>query len=228
MNIFIIFLSVINFTKSFNIFNIYHNNLIEWCAPNDRLSSIFNFLKNRNEKIVLDRIIRSFVSPDYSKLKCEKSFLQFTEYNKSYNITLLKTSILSFMPMLKLHHIILLYDKKYDNIYTIDFSPINQTSPKILLKLLFNKNVNAEVRIRLVKNVILNDTNKIIEQWSNINKIDYITSQEITNKTYNKIYNNEIKDFIQFIINFYNKQGNYMNLYNNNCQTFSKFILTKF
>jgi hypothetical protein len=222
MNIFIIFLSVINFVLSFNIFNMYHNNLINY-------KSIYNF-SEETKKLMISMYFKR-TSKDFNQLESESMYKKIilhkynTSYNISYNITLLKTSILNFIPILKLHHIILLYDKKYNNIYTIDFSPINQSSTKTLLKLLFNKNVNAEIRVRLIKNIMLNDSNKIIEQWNNINKVDYITSQKITYKTYNNIYNSEIKDFIKFIINHYNKNGNFMNLYTNNCQTFSKFIL---
>lgn len=222
MNIFIIFLSVINFVLSFNIFNMYHNNLINY-------KSIYNF-SEETKKLMISMYFKR-TSQDFNQLKSESMYKKIilhkynTSYNISYNITLLKTSILNFIPILKLHHIILLYDKKYNNIYTIDFSPINQSSTKTLLKLLFNKNVNAEIRVRLIKNITLNDSNKIIEQWNNINKVDYINSQKITDKTYNNIYNSEIKDFIKFIINHYNKNGNFMNLYTNNCQTFSKFIL---
>jgi len=218
MNIFIIFLSVINFVLSFNIFNVYHNNLINY-------KSIYNFSEETKKLMISIYFKRTF--QDFNQLESKSMYKKIilNRYNTSYNITLLKTSILNFIPILKLHHIVLLYDKKYNNIYTIDFSPINQSSTKTLLKLLFNKNVNAEIRVRLIKNTTLNDTNEIIEQWNNINNVNYITSQEITNEIYNNIYNNEIKNFIKFIINYYNKNGNSMNLYNNNCQTFSKFIL---
>jgi hypothetical protein len=204
----------------------YHNNLINY-------KSIYNF-SEETKKLMISMYFKR-TSQDFNQLESESMYKKIilhkyntsynTSYNISYNITLLKTSILNFIPILKLHHIILLYDKKYNNIYTIDFSPINQSSTKTLLKLLFNKNVNAEIRVRLIKNIMLNDSNKIIEQWNNINNVNYITSQKITNEIYNNIYNNEIKNFIKFIINYYNKNGNSMNLYNNNCQTFSKFIL---
>jgi hypothetical protein len=249
MNVFIIFLLSINFILSFNIFN--KNNLKYLYKQNLLKYSIITPLISNNKKLFLNPIYFTHNSiKNLSKIKINKKEKHLNYYNnKSYNITLLKTSILNFMPILKLHHIILFYDKKYNNIYTIDFSPINQTSIKTLLKLLFNQNVNAEIRIRLIKNVMLNDTNKIIEQWNNINKVDYITSQKISNETYNSIYNNEIKDFVKFIINYYNKSSiitcnkeknqlmskyyqnslyNLMNLYNNNCQTFSKFILKKY
>jgi hypothetical protein len=197
---------------------VYHNNLINY-------KSIYNFSEETKKLMISIYFKRTF--QDFNQLESKSMYKKIilNRYNTSYNITLLKTSILNFIPILKLHHIVLLYDKKYNNIYTIDFSPINQSSTKTLLKLLFNKNVNAEIRVRLIKNTTLNDTNEIIEQWNNINNVNYITSQEITNEIYNNIYNNEIKNFIKFIINYYNKNGNSMNLYNNNCQTFSKFIL---
>jgi len=231
MNIFIIFLLTINFTKTFTIFNknhlkyYYEKNILEDQWKDFSYFDQIKSAQNNKQYIILDK---------YNTINSEKTCQNVNSLESgttkeymilSFNITLLKTSILNFIPMLKLHHIILLYDKKYNNIYTIDFSPINQTSPKTLVKLLFNKNVNAEIRVRLIKNIMLNDSNKIIEQWNNINKVDYITSQKITDKTYNNIYNSEIKDFIKFIINHYNKNGNFMNLYTNNCQTFSKFIL---
>ena len=255
MNIFIIFLLTINFTQTFTIFNknylkyYYEKNILEDKLKDFSYVDQIKSYRNNNQYIIPDKYNTANSEMSCQNVNSMESGATKEHMIPSYNITLLKTSILNFMPMLKLHHIILFYDKKYNNIYTIDFSPINQTLPKTLIKLLFNQNVNAEIRIRLIKNVMLNDTNKIIEQWNNINKVDYITSEEITNETYNNIYNNEIKDFIKFIINYYNKSSvitcnkekdqlmrkyyqkslyNLMNLYNNNCQTFSKFILKKY
>lgn len=137
-----------------------------------------------------------------------------------YKYKILKTSILNFLPFLKLHHIIFISSK--NKIYSIDFSPINQSSPKTLLKLFFSKKVLAEIRIRVFENISLDNSNYyIIEKWNNLTNLTQIESQELTEKVFSEIDDINLKNIIKKI-KLYNI---YMNLYNNNCQHFSKYVI---
>ena len=145
-------------------------------------------------------------------------FINFIICNESFNIKILKTSILSFAPQLKLHHIVIIENKS--DLYSIDFSPINQTSQKILLKLLFAQNVSAEIRLRKIENISFYEDEKIIDNWSGTIKTNYKESQELSDIVYNNNEDENIKNFIDKI-NYWDKK---MNLYNHNCQHFSKFV----
>jgi len=59
---------------------------------------------------------------------------------------------------LELHHIVVLKDKTIEGggAYTIDFSPVNQTSPVTLLKMLMGQNVLGTVRTRYIPEMYLN------------------------------------------------------------------------
>lgn len=130
----------------------------------------------------------------------------------------LHTSILSFAPSLKLHHIVVLSNA--NEVYTIDFTPINQTRARTLLKLLIGLNVPAETRIRRIEDVTFFEEEKIENKWTNMNNIDFIESQKLSDKTYNEIRNTEMKNIIDNIKEWHN----YMNLYTYNCQHFSSFV----
>jgi hypothetical protein len=145
-------------------------------------------------------------------------FINFIIYNECFNIKILKTSILNFAPQLKLHHLVLLENKS--DLYSIDFSPINQTSQKILLKLLFAQNVPAEIRLRKIENISFSEEKEIIDNWSSMIKNNYEESEELSDFVYSGIDDESIKSFIDKI-NYWDKK---MNLYNHNCQHFSKFI----
>ena len=152
------------------------------------------------------------------------------------NITfrILKTSILHFFPSIKLHHIILLSDKPKHHVYTLDFTPINQTNITTLMKLLLGQNVDAEIRLRHIKtdnggdicNVNNNNeiNNKIdttfVEKWSSMNNLNEKMSKQLTKNTYNNIDNKQIQNIVKssFLWN------EYMNLYYHNCQHFSKYV----
>lgn len=149
------------------------------------------------------------------------------------NITfrILKTSILHFFPSIKLHHIILLSENPKHHVYTLDFTPINQTNITTLIKLLFGQNVDAEVRLRYIKTDndcnICSDNNNIdcnnntfVEKWNNMNNLNEKMSKQLTKNTYNTINNKQIQNIIKS--SFLWRQ--YMNLYYHNCQHFSKYV----
>jgi len=145
--------------------------------------------------------------------------LYVSSYQSQITIHILQSSILHFAPSIKLHHIILLSDKPNYHVYTLDFTPINQTHRATLLKMLFGRNVPAEVRLRYIEtNIGCNET--ILEKWNDMNNVDEHGSAELTKTTYKKIYNEQIKNIIARAF----KWLPYMNLYNHNCQHFSRYL----
>jgi hypothetical protein len=134
-------------------------------------------------------------------------------------LKILQTSILHFIPSIKLHHIVLLSDNPRHHLYTLDFTPINQTQRATLFKMLLGRNVPAEIRLRYIITNIIN-TDEIIQQWDNMNKVTPEISFQLTRTVYNKIENAEIKNIIHKSFNW----KPYMNMYNHNCQHFSWFL----
>lgn len=148
-------------------------------------------------------------------------FLLFIALSQQNLITfrIIQSSALHFLPIIKLHHIVLLSDNPKKYVYTLDFTPINQTHTDTLLKLLFAQNVTAEVRLRYIETNIEN--NKfIIEKWSDMNKVDEDASYQLSKRVYSKIYNNKIRNIISASFMWLP----YMNLYDHNCQHFSKYV----
>jgi len=134
-------------------------------------------------------------------------------------LNILQTSILHFIPSIKLHHIVLLSDNPRHHLYTLDFTPINQTRHSTLLKMVLARNVPAEIRLRYIITNMEN-TDKIVEIWDNMNKVHPDISFQISKRVYNTIQNKEIQN----IINQSFKWEPYMNLYNHNCQHFSHYV----
>ena len=145
--------------------------------------------------------------------------LYASSYQSQIAFRILQSSILHFAPSIKLHHIVLLSDKPKQHVYTLDFTPINQTHRATLLKLLFGRNVPAEVRLRYIEtNMENNET--IMQKWSNMINMDEYGSAKLSKSVYNKIYDEQIKN----IVNRAFAWSPYMNLYNHNCQHFSDYV----
>lgn len=145
--------------------------------------------------------------------------LYASSYQSQITFRILQSSILHFAPSIKLHHIVLISDKPNYHVYTLDFTPINQTHRATLLKLLFGRNVPAEVRLRYIEtNIGYNET--ILQKWNDMNNVDEYGSAQLTKTIYNKIYNEQIKNIIARAF----KWLPYMNLYNHNCQHFSRYV----
>ena len=144
-------------------------------------------------------------------------------HGNNVSFRILKTSILQFFPTIKLHHIILLSDNPSHHVYTLDFTPINQTNITTLVKLLLGQNVDAEVRLRYItmdnERDICSD-NAFVEKWDNINKLNEKMSKQLSKNTYNSIDNKQLQHIIESSFLWHE----YMNLYNHNCQHFSKYI----
>lgn len=143
-------------------------------------------------------------------------FLFFLFNNDYMNKNLYKryASILNFLPIVRLHDIIVV--PVNNSILTIDYTPINQSQPIVLLKLFMGKYLPAEVRIRRMR--VWN-----LREWYNSPCIivDDITDNLMRNKiikvidNWNCIDNSNTK-----------KIG--MNLYKRNCKHFSNFFIKNF
>jgi hypothetical protein len=155
-------------------------------------------------------------------------------HGNNISFRILKTAILNFLPSVKLHHIILLSENPSHHVYTLDFTPINQTNITTLVKLLLGQNVDAEVRLRYIKMdnrcdiCSGNNNNEIdtaidtafVEKWDSINKLNEKMSKQLSKNTYNNINNKQLQHIIESSFLW----SEYMNLYYHNCQHFSKYI----
>jgi len=135
----------------------------------------------------------------------------------------MKTAILNFLPQLKLHDLVLISKmNETGDIYSIDFSPINQSHHKTLRMLLLGKNVPAELRIRRYKNINMHDDKTILKMWdSNITEKQ---SRELSESIYTSIQEKEIKEVIALFLLWENNKQ-YMNLYTRNCQHFGDYAI---
>lgn len=127
---------------------------------------------------------------------------------------LFTTPICSFLPRLKLHHIVLLSkssdkhifnDNIINDIYILDYTPLKDININIGLQLLLGKKMKGCVRI-----VHLNTTNQstLIDDWYNETKLNIFTG---------------IDD--QHIHNIIIQWDTTFQLYANNCQHFAKYVI---
>jgi hypothetical protein len=138
----------------------------------------------------------------------------------------MNTAIINFLPQLKQHHVVLLENN--NDVYSIDFTPVedNQRNQR-LIKLLLGKNVKAAIRIRYIKNSTLWEEEKIIKTiWNKT--LDENESRALTNSIYNSIKDEEIKDFVDKLLQWKLDKNQTMNLYTRNCQHFSGYAKEKF
>jgi len=145
-----------------------------------------------------------------------------SHYANLLQIRVLHTPILGVLPQLRQHHIVLVtLSKEQKDHYTIDFSPLYSGRPETLLSLLFAKNVPAEIRARRI--IDANDDDTIIEKWNQINAVDHLQSQCISNRVLQEMKHLPMKAILEKI-NRWNSTDSHMNLYFRNCQHFSHFI----
>ena len=147
--------------------------------------------------------------------------LYITSYQTHITFRVLQSSILHFAPSVKLHHIVLLSEKPNHHVYTLDFTPVNQTRTSTLLKLLFARNVPAEVRLRYIETNIENNET-ILEKWSTMINMDEYASTQLSKSVNKKIDDKQVKN----IVNRAFAWSPYMNLYNHNCQHFSRYVIS--
>lgn len=134
---------------------------------------------------------------------------------------ILHTSILPFCPWMKLHDIVVITPPCIENkVYVVDFSPMNQSLTG-LVSLFLGKDVDAEVRIRHIENVSLEDPELIIQKWCNINNnITKAKSQELSDSVFYQITDEQVKLCIEPV----RKQNRSMNMYTYNCKHFSHYM----
>ena len=143
---------------------------------------------------------------------------------------LLRGSVISFLPnQCKEHHIVVVGRDKprsflySPRVYTLDYSPINQSSLRTLSRLALGINVPGEIRIREIPNTTIDEENKIFEEWvtlTNSTVFSYEKSQQMSNFAISDIKNKELKEFFNKILEWKTP----MNLYTHNCQHFSRFV----
>lgn len=121
----------------------------------------------------------------------------------------LHSAILRQLPHLKLHHIVVIQEPNKNALYTLDFTPINQSSMDTLLKLAIGQNVPAEVRLRYIEDAdFMNDT-AVIQSLPAATLFDNLA-----------IENEEVRTLVNRAMLW----TPFMNLYTKNCQHFSYFV----
>ena len=131
-------------------------------------------------------------------------------------------AILNILPTLRLHDIVVVSDN--NAIFTIDYTPINQSHPDVLLKLFIGKYVPAEVRIRTMR--VWNLT-----EWYDTPciAIDDIHNNVLRNKIIKVVNNwNHMDVDMDMDMDVENSNTIGMNLYKRNCKHFSNFVIKNF
>jgi hypothetical protein len=146
------------------------------------------------------------------------AFLFFLFNNNHIYTKLCKkhAAILNILPSLRIHDIVVVPDN--NAILTIDYTPINQSHPDVLLKLFMGKYVPAEVRIRRMR--LWNLT-----EWYNTPciSVDDINNNVSRNKIIKVVNNWNHND-----VDMGNSNIIGMNLYKRNCKHFSNFVIENF
>ena len=91
------------------------------------------------------------------------SFVSFLA-NSTVKMKIIKTPILSFIPQIKQHHVVIMQNEK-NEVYAIDFTPTVEPISKRLFLLFIAKNVKAEIRVRKLEKINIEENEKIIEEW---------------------------------------------------------------
>jgi hypothetical protein len=142
----------------------------------------------------------------------------------------IKGPILSFLPSQFNAHDIFVFslDKKKSpfyspSVYTLDYSPINQPYILTLIKLLIGLRVPAEIRLRKIPNITIDEPKKIFDEllkMTDSSKISYEESLQMSKIVESGIKNEELKEIVKKAYKWNLK----MNLYTHNCQHFSNFL----
>ena len=117
------------------------------------------------------------------------------------------TAIVSFMPYLKLHDVVIIYNDNKESIITIDYTPLLQDNTIGLINLFTGKNVPANIRIRKLKSWHL-------DKWYQTKPISI-----------DDIYDFNLRKHLLTIQNKWNNNKKEMNLYKHNCKHFSHFVV---
>jgi len=130
-----------------------------------------------------------------------------TAFTASIGPLILYTPVFPFFPDLKQHHVIIV-PGSHNSAYAFDFTPVDQSSIKTKLDLLFGKSVPGEIRILRIPDVT-GDLD-IAGVWETIN------GEPRTSK----ISDGKILRLIQRTRSWNTE----MNMYTHNCQHFSAFM----
>lgn len=127
-------------------------------------------------------------------------------YVLAYEVTIMKTPIISMFPFMKLHDVVIL---KYDTntTFAIDFTPIQQNKTTIN-QLLIGKNIPAKIRIIQLR------TSNLYEEWIELSQKNQQKSKITIPLKIKELLNKWIPD-------------DKMNFYTHNCQHFSHFFYKK-
>jgi len=132
------------------------------------------------------------------------------------------TPIFSFLPKLKLHHIVLVsknddtnknffasIDNIINDVYIIDYTPVENINFKNAVKLFLGGMIKGKIRIIHMNSV---NKNTLIDEWYEKTKLDKLDKLDKLNKLdkLDKIIENWNTDF---------------NIYNHNCQHFGKYLI---
>ena len=121
-----------------------------------------------------------------------------------YNIKILKTPMVDFLPHINLHHVVILKEKS--SIYAIDFTPIDQHKIETLKNLISGKYVPSEIRVIPILTSSFDNEEALLSEWE--------MKREKPRKPITlPILNGWKSDTIH--------------LYEHNCQHFSRFIMKK-
>jgi hypothetical protein len=147
-------------------------------------------------------------------------FLPFfmSPINTTFNVRILKAPLFGSSPCFAKHHVIIISDKSNtSDIYLLDYSPITKSNETVFMtrvKLLLGQTIQAETRLRSIKNVT-NDSQII----SSPDIQDPIKSKQISDRVLKNIKQDDIREFIKKMMD---KQDGKMNLYTYNCQHFCR------
>jgi len=121
-----------------------------------------------------------------------------------YNIKILKTPMVDFLPRINLHHVVILKEKS--SIYAIDFTPIDQHKIETLKNLLSGKHVPAEIRVIPILKSPFDNEEALLNEW------------EMKREKPRKLIALPILE---------GWKSDTIHLYEHNCQHFSRFIKNK-
>ena len=120
----------------------------------------------------------------------------------SLRTRIVKTAVVNFAPSFKQHHVVVI-EQHNRILYTLDFSPLQQSNPRTLLDLALGQDVPSEVRVKFISGVDFHDDDGIIDQWLTRPSVSHGSSLFPILRTW---------------------QNSTMNLYTHNCQHFSAFM----
>ena len=128
-----------------------------------------------------------------------------TCYSTYFTCKIINTPIYPFVPILRLHNIVIL-EKNDIPMYAIDFSPVEDiTKGQVIQNLLLGKTIKGKIRIfDLSKIEDKNIKNQAIVDFQELEKIDpYLASiLKVWGSSF-QIYNRNCRHFTRFIKQYY-------------------------